>query len=268
MPDAGTRLKVPVAEVIVEAYRGVLGRLNLLLEIGWMPLLVLLAATILPGYLRLYRGVAFLPAWSPNPFGVSFEDLIEALVGLLCLSAFAVRWYQVLLFTTGQRMPEGVFLGAWLRFLLYTLLLYVIAAILLTAMLLADTGGAPDYLTSLAGVALTAASVAPVRCSLLFPAAACGQPLSIAAAWRALGGNTWRLFAAVMLVSIPTVFVFAMIIGGFFAGFHLDASGERAPPLGFFILRGVLGSCADFLVVALTAAVVAGFYRRLQPGTS
>jgi len=91
-----------------------------------------------------------------------------------------------------------------------------------------------------------------------------GKPLSIAAAWRGLAGNTWRLFVAVMLVSIPVVFIVAMIGGAIFAGFHIDGSGDRLPPLGFFLLRGVLSTCGNVLVVALCAAAIAGFYRRLE----
>ena len=264
MAIAGTRIKVPVAEIMVEAYRGVFGQLNLLLEIAWLPLLLLLAAAILPGYLHLYRGLIPLPAWRGDRFGLSVENLIEAVTGLLCLTAFAVRWYQVTLFTNGRTAPTGIFLGAWLRFLAYTLLLYLIAAALIVVLLLSDQDSVPDVVGIVVGAAMMAAWLVPVRCMLLFPAAAVGKPLSIAAAWRGLGGNTWRLFAAVMLVSIPVVFITAMIVSAFFAGFHIDASGGQLPPLGFFLLRAVLSTCGNVLVVALCAAVIAGFYRRLE----
>ncbi|HEY1506789.1 MAG TPA: hypothetical protein VGF92_20975 [Stellaceae bacterium] len=264
MAIAGTRIKVPVAEIMVEAYRGVFGQLNLLLETAWLPLLLLLAASILPGYLHLYRGLISLPRWDADQFGLSAETSIEALAGLLCLTALAVRWYQVSLFTGARSMPMGVFLGAWLRFLLYTLLLYLVAGLMIGALLLTDQDGVPDYVGLLVSLAMVAAWLAPVRCMLLFPAAAAGKPLSIVAAWRCLGGNTWRLFVTVLLVSIPVVFVTAMIVSAFFAGFRIDASGDQLPPLGFFLLRAVLSTCGNVLVVALCAAVIAGFYRRLE----
>lgn len=264
MAVAGTRIKVPVAEIMVEAYRGVFGQLNLLLETAWLPLILLLAAAILPGYLHLYRGLA-LPTWRSERFGLSVENAIEALTGLLCLTAFAVRWYQVSLFTGGRNVPTGIFLGAWLRFLLYTLLLYLIAAALIVVLLLSDRDGLPDIVGLVVGIAMLVAWLVPVRCMLLFPAAAVGKPLSLRAAWRGLGGNTWRLFVTVMLVSIPVVFITAMIVSAAFAGFHIDTSGDRLPPLGFFLLRAVLSSCGNVLVVALCAAVIAGFYRRLVP---
>jgi hypothetical protein len=261
---AGTRIKVPVAEIMVEAYRGVFGQLNLLLEIAWLPLLLLLAAAILPGYLHLYRGLITLPTWRGDRFGLSAENSIEAVTGLLCLTAFAVRWYQAALFTSGRSAPAGIFVAAWLRFLAYTLLLYLIAAVLIIVLLLSDQDSVPEIVGIVVGAAMMAAWLVPIRCMLLFPAAAAGKPLSIAAAWRGLAGNTWRLFAAVMLVSIPLVFITAMIVSAFFAGFHIDASGDRLPPLGFFLLRAVLSTCGNVLVVALSASVIAGFYRRLD----
>jgi hypothetical protein len=248
---------------MLEAFREVFGRLNLVLDIAWLPLLLLLAAGILPGYFHLYRGLAAWPAWRGDQFGLNAENVIEAVVGLLALTAFAVRWYQVSLFTGTRTAPSGGFVGAWLRFLGYTLLLYFLAALLLAAMLLADRDGVPDYIALATGAAMMAAWMAPVRCMLLFPAAASGKPLSIIAAWRALGGNTWRLFVTVMLVTIPVVFVTAMIVSAFFAGFHIDAYGDKLPPLGFFLLRAVLSTCGNVLVVALCASVIAGFYRRL-----
>jgi hypothetical protein len=260
----GTRIRVPVGEVMAEAFRGVFGQLSLLLEIAWLPLLLLLAADIVPGYLHAYRSLPW-PVWKGDPLGLSVENMIEAVVGLLSLTALAVRWYQVSLFAnTRTAAPAGLFLGAWLRFVLYTLLLYLIAALLIVAMLLVDRDGVPDYVALLTGAAMMAAWLAPVRCMLLFPAAAAGKPLSIIAAWRALGGNTWRLFVTVLLVTLPVVFVTAMIVSAFFAGFHIEAFGDKAPPLGFFLLRAVLSTCGNVLVVALCASVIAGFYRRLD----
>ncbi|HVA15898.1 MAG TPA: hypothetical protein VNF99_21815 [Stellaceae bacterium] len=269
MAQAGARAKVPVAEVALDAYRTVFGRLSLVLDLAWLPLLLLLAVTILPGYLRLYRDLPGLPPWSGDAFGLGFETILEALVGLLCLTAFAVRWYQALLFVGGRRVPPGIFLGAWLRFLLYMLLLYLAASALLTAVLLADLERAPAYLAPLAGIAVLALWLAPVRCALVFPAAACGEPLALAAAWRAMGGNTWRLLAAALLASVPIAFVAVTMLGGIAAALHLDSAGDTPPPLGFFLLGGVIGSCANFLVVALGTSVLAAFYRRiaLTPGS-
>ncbi len=92
---------------MVEAYRGVFGQLSLLLDIAWLPLLLLLAAAILPGYLHLYRGLAACRSGAAIGSASSLENVIEALIGLLCLTAFAVRWYQVTLFTGARAAPTG-----------------------------------------------------------------------------------------------------------------------------------------------------------------
>ena len=76
-------------------------------------------------------------------------------------------------------------------------------------------------------------------------------------------GNSWRLLGVMLLVSIPTVFVVALIFGGIVTGFHIDSVGDETPPLGLFLLRGVVSACANVLVVALNGAALAGFYRRL-----
>src|SRR6185437_8731891 len=81
MAKAGTHAKVPVAEVMIEAYRTVFGRLSLLLDLAWLPLILVLAATILPGYLRFYQGIAALAALPGNTLGFGIDDLIDALVG-------------------------------------------------------------------------------------------------------------------------------------------------------------------------------------------
>lgn len=263
MAQAGTAMKVPVTEATGDAYRLVFGRLSLLFDLAWQPLLILLAVTILPGYLELYRGVPGLPPWFGDTFGLGFENIIEAIVGLLCLSAFTIRWYQVLLLPGRQSPPRGIFAGAWLRFLGYIVLLYVVAALLLAAMLLANGETMPSYLAPIAGLGAIAVWLATVRCSLVFPAAAIGAPLSLLDAWRRMRGNSWRLLATMLLVSVPTVFLVATVFASILAALHIDSFGDDTPPLGFFLLRGVIGSCANFLVVALNGAALAGFYRRL-----
>ena len=263
MVQAGTATKVPVVEVTGSAYRSVFGHLSLLFHLAWLPLLILIAATILPGYLELYRGLPGLPAWPGDAFGLGIENVIEALVGLLCLSAFSVRWYQLLLQPSRQESALGIFAAAWIRFLAYIVLLYLVAAALLAAVLLADSDTAPGFVAPIAGAVVLAVWLATVRCSLVFPAAAISAPLSLVAAWHKMRGNSWRLLGVMLLVSIPTVFIVAMIFGGIVTGFHIDSLGDETPPLGLFLLRGVVSACANFLVVALNGAALAGFYRRL-----
>jgi hypothetical protein len=254
MASGATAAKVPVAEVAASAYRSVFGRLSLFFDLAWLPLLITLLAAILPGYLRFYGGLGPFPHWIGDDMGFGIEALIEAVVGFFCLNAFAVRWHQTLLVPRSAAPPP--FIGPWLRFLLYTALFYLFAAALVA--LLFSVNDDSRWPVGIAAIALW---LVPVRCSLLFPAAACSQPLSFAAAWRALRGNLWRLLGCGFAACMPAVFIAALILSGVFAGFHLDRFGSARLPPGFFILYGVIKTCLNFIVMALGASVLALFYR-------
>lgn len=254
---------VPIAETAAAAYRAVFGRLGLLLDLAWLPLLVMLAATLGPGYLHLYLGWHALPAWRGDKYGLRTEDLVEALASLLCLNAFAVRWHQVMLFPEEHGAPAGIFTGAWLRFIGYTLLLYLVSAGVLAALLLvtAQQGGAA-YIVPIAGVLITFVWVGMVRCSLLFPAAAFGTPFGFAAAWRAMRGNSWRLLGSGIITCAPPMMIVIVVLSGVSSALHLDEQAAHVP-FGFFILAGVVETCTNFIVVALGASVLSIFYRRI-----
>lgn len=277
MADSAAIVRVPVAEVAAEAYRGVFGRMGLFLEIAALPLLLLLAATLVPGYLLDH----FVPAetlagWGRGgdlDFGVT--DIIAALFAVPCLNAFAVRWHHVVLFAGERALPRGLFRRAFGRFLLYTLLIYATAAaLILGALTIAASGGIAGEAELPAPVATAAAVVvtllasfvwyATLRCSLLFPAAAYGRPLAISAAWRALRGNSWRLVGCALLACAPFTLTIVFLFNALLAALHLDtASALAAPSLGLFILRGLVNTLSNFVLVALAASVLGGFYRRL-----
>ncbi len=267
MADVETRVTVPIAEIAVEAYRAVFGQLGLLFDVAWLPLLVMLAATLLPGYLRSYLGWEVIPPWRGDAVGFGVEQLIEAVTGLFCLNAIAVRWHRLMLSGTDSRRPRAGFFGAWARFLGYTVLLYLVSASLVAGLLIADAANAPAYLAPIAAVVVTVIWVGTVRCSLLFPAAAIGKPLGLVPAWRAMRGNSWRLLGCGFMVCTPVLLTVVLILSGVIATLHLDEATAHLP-LGYFILRGVVGTCTDVVVVALGATVLSAFYRRIMGRTS
>jgi hypothetical protein len=121
---------------------------------------------------------------------------------------------------------------------------------------------AVPYLAPAAGLAVTLIWVGMVRCSLLFPAAAYGHALGFRAAWRAMRGNSWRLLGCGIIACAPVMLIVVLALSGISAGLHLD---PPAPvPLGFFILRGVVETCTNFVVVGLGASVLSTFYRRVM----
>jgi hypothetical protein len=263
---APLRVLVPIAESAAGAYRAVFQRFGLLLDLAWLPLLVMLAATLGPGYLRLYLGWKGVPGWAGDAYGVRVEDLIGAVVGLLCLNAFAARWHQTMLFSRERGVRAGLFLGAWLRFVLYTLLLSFVSAAALAALLFAD--GQPSvapYAAPAGGLLVTFIWVGMVRCCLLFPAAAYGSPLGLGAAWRAMRGNSWRLLGSMIIACAPALMLVIVILSAVSTALHLDQTPDSVP-MGFFILAGLIETCANFVIVALGASVLSIFYRRIMLG--
>jgi hypothetical protein len=262
---ARLRVLVPIAETAAGAYRAVFLRFGLVLDLAWLPLLIMLAATLGPGYLRLYLGWKGMPLWAGDQFGIRVEDLIEAAAGLLCLNAFAVRWHQAMLFPRERGAPPGIFLAAWLRFVLYTLLLSFLSALVFAGLLFADSQpGAVSYVVPAVGVLMTFVWVGILRCSLVFPAAAYGSPLGLGAAWRAMRGNSWRLLGSSIIACAPILMIVIVILGAVSTALQLDTASRV--PMGFFILAGLIETCANFIVIALGASVLSLFYRRILLG--
>jgi hypothetical protein len=269
------RVKVPVGAVAAEAYRAVFGRLGLLLELGWLPLLALLAAALLPGLLDGRIAPAALPSandWLP--------ELVDGIVAVLALNAFAVRWHRAMLFPPAHTIPRRVFLRAWARFLLYTLILYLAAAGLVAGVLVSGTSSgalagtrlpadaATGVVTAVAVALGVALWLATARCALLFPAAAAERPFGWAEAWRLMRGNTWRLIGCSLLVGVPFATALVLLLSGVLTAAHVDPDVPLADQaaLGLFLLGGVVDTLAKFFAVALGASVLSGFYRRILRG--
>lgn len=267
------RIKVPIAEVAIIAFRAVFGRLGLLLELAWLPLLVLLAAVLLPGLVTKYvlpqagHAAASHPALAPG-------DLVVDAISLLCLNAFAVRWHQLSLFADFRAVPRRLFLRAWARFVAYTLLISLLVYLLVLALFAlaastsrpsaADDPGAVG-LVALATALAFALGLGIARCSLVFPAAACGEPLGLVAAWRQMRGNTWRVIGATVMVIVPIVFTVGLVLNRILsaAGLGSPEGLLSDPPLGFFLLAGVVDVVLRFIFVALGATILSEFYRRI-----
>jgi hypothetical protein len=262
MEQAARPQKVAIGAIVRFAYRNVFGRIGLISELGWIMLLILLAASILPAL--------FLPGASRgDPLRLDPLDYAQAGITLLALSAFAVRWHQLILLGDPRRQSPTLFFRAWLRFLIYGCALYAALGAILAITLLSMK----PLITSMtvkalmAVVALTLcwlALLVAARSALLFPAAACGRPLSLGGAWRLMGGNSWRLVWASVLTALPLKAATFAVITVLVAAIMPEGSEQlAAPPLGFVILIGVIETVSDMLLAALGASVLSGFYREL-----
>ena len=269
MDEAPLPVRIPVAAVTVGAYRFVFGRLGLFLELAWLPLLLMLAVAILP---------AFLPSLvAPDSDSIVLRllpDIGQLVVGGLCLNAFAVRWHQMALFPNPVDAQAQSRLRPWLRFLLYTFAFYLVNLAMLGLLLLVSSGADLNQPDQIAMLLLATALAVPVwlgmvRLSLLFPAAAYGQPLGPGAAWNAMRGNTWRLIACGFLAGLPLVLSVAVILSVVFTALGMQIGDLQsddpafAPPMGLLLLEGVIDTVVNFLIVALGASILVEVYRRL-----
>ncbi|MGH6968582.1 MAG: hypothetical protein ACREEL_03210 [Stellaceae bacterium] len=258
MTDLPT-VKLPVPDVTVGAYRTVFCRLGSVLELGWLPLLILLGVSVVPAALPADFG-AHSPALRALP------DFLDLIAGAFCLNAFGVRWYQVQLFGTAGAAGRP-WLGPWSRFLLYTFVLYatigvLVAGVLLLAAAIGDRGVAVAGIMALDLVVAAVLLLVMARLSLLYPAAAASRPISPGGAWRATSGNGWRIVLCWLFATAPLLLGVQIVMGAVFAGFRIGG-GSNVVPMGLFILRGLVGTVADFLIAALGAVVLSNVYRRL-----
>lgn len=262
MVEAVKPRKLAVGTMVRFAYRSVFGRLELIPELGWIMLLALLAVAILPDLLIPGRHVG-------GQFRIGWQDGAQAVVALLALAAFAVRWHQSILLGDPRRQPPSMFFRGWVRFLVYGCVLYGALGIVVAATAFGLAWSAPD--PALEGlIALGALIViwlvllATARLALLFPAAACGRPLGVGAAWRLMRGNSWRMVWVSILTALPLKIV-AFGLAAIMIAAALPAGSEfvTTPPMGFVILSGVIEAVSDMLLAALGASVLSGFYREL-----
>jgi hypothetical protein len=269
MDAAPSPVRIPVATVTVAAYRFVFTRLGLFLELAWLPLLLLLAVAIMPVWLPL-----LLAPGNDSAVLRLLPDVAQLVAGGLCLTAFAVRWHQMALFPVRAEAGARSWFRPWLRFLAYTLAFYLVNLAMLGVVLLLAGGGDLSELDQVLVAGFAVAIALPAwlgmaRLSLIFPAAAYGQPLGPGAAWRAMRGNTWRLIACGALAGLPLVLSVVIVLGAVFSALDMpwgDLQPDNpalAPPMGLFLLAGVIDTVVNFLIVALGASILADCYRRL-----
>lgn len=266
-------VKVPVGEVVAEAYRAVFGQLGLFLDLAWLPLLIQLAVSVVPPLALHFLAAGKVPSVSDDV--LLYAELAACIV---CVTAFGVRWYAAMLFADGRALPRGAFFKAWLRFILYALVFSipsVIAIEISPDRLVADSQPALDAslqntvvaLIMTAGVALgLLVFLAYARWSLLFPAAAYGRPLGWGEAWRRMRGNTWRYVGCLVLTTLPFVLAVGFLENMALAltGFNdLNAMKAAQATPGGILLDGLSDTLVFFVGFALGASILTGFYRRL-----
>ena len=98
-----------------------------------------------------------------------------------------------------------------------------------------------------------------IRLSLYLVASAESGRISVLKTWRLVRGNFWRVFAATVIIVLPTLAILSL------GGLPTDAQAAPLPPSEIFLYSLICGGWAGAAAVPLAAGVQAYFYRNLRP---
>jgi hypothetical protein len=253
-PSAPPRVyQIDVVDQVGRAYRAVFDRTQLVGEMALLPFLIVLALTV---GARLLFGPATVMAAMMGPAGILMvgsliiSALLNPIAVMVVFSVFIVRWHRFVLL--GESVSAGPIPPGWTDFVIAGVKLGVIVFVgWLVLMLLAVLP--PHFLTvPLAGIGGIALTLAALRASLIFPAAAIEQPLTLQAAWGWVEGNFWRLFIAAFACYLPFV-ILQMLI---------NAVASIFPSI-IWIVFEALRIATSFIGAAVVAALLSHIYRDL-----
>jgi hypothetical protein len=291
-------VKVPLWGALREAIRRVLGDLKAVGKAGWRPFVALTLFGVATQVLYENGFARTVPAGvtGPDALRVALPIMLLVLVALvvqtLTYNAFMVSWYRHLLGSldsTGSRSGYwrafwrslGYYVLTLIGFIVFTAVVSVVIGIVFAGVLIARRTVPADFTRSMPVATLTGIAIASIvffmcfaRTTLVFPAAACGSSLGFRLAWRKTRGNTWRLIAAILLVTIAYFVValaFAFATNGAAILSMISGTVPRIPapqPFMLVFATQLVGRFIVFLFLALTTSIAAIFYRELvlRPG--
>jgi len=180
---------IPVWKTVADAYRITLSDLTGVALLGWLPWLITFLFSFTIGFLGF---LTLLPVAS-----LAVMTLIET----ICSVYFAIAMHRRRLFGHSVRKVRWQLKSAEMIFLTFALTYAFVYGFILKLGLNGEDGP-----TDLAlGLQLSMIVVAPfiTGAALILPAAAQGQPQPIRVGWHLGKGVRWRLFAIVILASLP-----------------------------------------------------------------
>jgi len=253
-PSAPRRVyQIDVVDQVGRAYRAVFDRAQLVGEMALLPFLIVLAITV---GVRLFFGAVTIAAVMMGPVGiVALASLIisaifNPIAVMLVFSVFIVRWHRFVLL--GESVGAGPIPPGWTDFVIAGVKLGAI--VFIGWIVLALLALLPPHLLTvpLAGIGGVALGLGALRTSLIFPAAAIEQPLTLQTAWGWIEGNFWRLFAAAFGCYLPFV-ILQMLI---------NAVASIFPSITWIVFEA-LRLAASFVGAAVVAALLSHIYRDL-----
>lgn len=208
--------------------------------------------------------------------GIQLLILVQIIVGVVVTTLFSVTWHRRSLVpeesvTVAATLSWSTRHWRFLRALLTLFGIYMAVAILLAivitglilpVLLTSDAPAEVGQNPLLFVIALPVLVYCLVRLSLLFPAAAVDERLSVKACWRRTRGNGWRIFSIYVLASIPLF----LIISAVSLIFSILLPGAEASITVFFI-GGLVQQMLFYFSFAVGISVLSRVYYLLtQPG--
>jgi hypothetical protein len=232
---SGSPYEIHTGATIHRAYETVFQNLQLVVEMAWLPFVLILAAEVV-GLVLGGGGYG----------GQMLSWLLGGLATLFFGTTFAVRWLRHVLL--GETASAELFPAAWRPLFFATI----------TIALLVFAGG---VVVSLIGLILSplailiwivgsiAVSLVALRILLMLPAAALERPIEVRTAWDMMQGNYWHLFACALICYVP----FALI-SGFISGV------DDVVPWVVWVVMEAIRIAVTFLGLACLYAMLADVY--------
>lgn len=236
-----TDFRIDIEGATGRAYRALLENWRLVVEMAWLPFIIVFGLELL-GF-----GAGEVVTAGHGATRSVLQGLGGVFGFIVFATVFYARWYRFLLL--GERSSPLLFGRAWQSLVIVS---FKFVALLFAGMLILLAIGSPPYalpkvLAFLGGIGLT---LAALRVSLIFPAAALEQPILFRTAWQLMTGNSWRLFVCVLLCFVP----FAVV-----EGVLGRANAGGLGPLAFVI--GAADLAVEFAGLAVLAALFSEAYR-------
>jgi hypothetical protein len=244
--------KLPFWRTVGACYAIVFRNFGQLLRIGWLWLLIMLP---------VYAAAEWLASrWQGNQIGDFLLSMLPSVLEVPALASIAVAWHRLVL--RQERVQGAVYLRldrlVWWYAMILLIFIVVTVGPFLCGMVavLPENPSNPSTLLSVAqifaGIAVGLAIGALVlpRLSLVLPAGALGERLTLGEAWHATRGNTWRLAWASLLCSLPPLIPAAVLL------WYVEGSTPAVSMIGRTVY-----SLAYVLFVAIAVTLLSVAYR-------
>ncbi|MHA1566199.1 MAG: hypothetical protein ACTSX7_12870 [Alphaproteobacteria bacterium] len=195
---------------------------------------------------------------------------LQIILGLIVTTLFSVTWHRRYLLpevsltvaaTLNWTQRHWRFLRAMLVFFgIYMALIMAFSVIFSVLVLLLRSSGDPTQAPVLLAAAFPILIYCLARLSLLFPAAAVDERLSVKACWQRTQGNGWRIFFIYLLASLPLILL-VMAVSAVLA-FLLPAPDA---PITVIFLSGLIQQMLFYFSFAVGVTVLSHVYAILTP---